>query len=202
VKLCTYRSDDKSVIRSRKCWMMKPQRRIKWNRGDDDSAFDVRLFEPGAFELPICMKRDIRDSLRVEISPRKSKKCVTPIVRVFVPVKQWKPGARVLVNRSDDKYWYPATILSLEGSNYRIQLANGRVVVEDAYHIAGDKIMPGKHIDVNWKRQGRWYRVQVKSRTDQKITVLFDNGDIYAPTLAEIRLASDDMMKLPQPSIK
>ena len=103
VKLCTYRSDDKSLARPRKCWMMKPRRRIKWDRGDDDSAFDVRIFGPGVFELPICVKRNIRDSFKVEITTRKSKQCVTSFERISVPARQREPGARVLVNRSDDR---------------------------------------------------------------------------------------------------
>ena len=52
------------------------------------------------------------------------------------------------------------------------------MVAGEAHHIVDDNIIPGKYIEVNWKRQGRWYRVKVKSRTDQKFTVIFDDGDI------------------------
>lgn len=89
VKFCTYHSDDKSLVRPRQCWMLKPGRTLKWQRGEDVYAFDVRLFEPGAFELPICLKRNLRDSYRIEIAPRRAKACVISFERQSVPVQDW-----------------------------------------------------------------------------------------------------------------
>lgn len=89
VKFCVYRSDDASLVRARQCWMIKPGRTIEWRRGEDDFAYDVRLFEPGAFELPICLKRNIRDSFKIEIVKSGTHACVKPFARQSMPVRSW-----------------------------------------------------------------------------------------------------------------
>ncbi len=192
VKFCTYHSDDKSLVRPRQCWMLKPGRTLKWQRGEDVSAFDVRLFEPGAFELPICLKRNLRDSYRIEIAPRRAKACVISFERQSVPVQDWQRLDRVLVNWSGDRFWYPATILDNEEQRYRVRLDDGRIVSLEARYIANLSIVPGARVEVDWKGQGRWYAGQVRSSANDMAEVQFDDGFEENSPLRRVRLERAD----------
>ncbi len=190
VKICTYRSDDKRLVRPRQCWMIKPGRKLQWRRGEDDSAFDVRLFEPGAFELPICLKRNIRDSYKIEIAQRGSKVCVQPFARQTVAVQQWQPLDRVLVNWSGDRFWYPATILQSGEDRYRVRFDDGRVVETESRYIARLSIAPGARVEVDWKGQGRWYAGRVQSSDTDTANVRFDDGFDETSPLHRLRFES------------
>jgi len=188
VKFCTYRSDDPSLVRPRQCWMIRPGGTIQWQRGEDDLAFDVRLFEPGAFELPICLKRDIHDSYKVEIAPRRTKACVKSFERQSVPAQQWQRLDRVLVNWSSDRFWYPATIVNVPKNGYRVRLDDGRVVQTKSRYISDLSITPGVRVEVNWKGQGRWYPGYVKFVQGDMVDVQFDDGFEENSALRRVRL--------------
>ncbi|MEP2988359.1 MAG: tudor domain-containing protein [Parasphingorhabdus sp.] len=176
VKLCTYRSDDTSLIRSRKCWMLRKGQKINWNRGKESHAYDIRLFEPGAFELPICFRANISKSYLVKIAPRKTRSCITAAQRTTVPPQEWLAGALVLINRSGDNFWYPGTILQRIGDSYRVRFDDLRLetVKQD---VIADLVLKGtRGLQVNWKRQGRWYPVNLKSVEDDQIRVIFEDG--------------------------
>ncbi len=187
VKFCTYRSDDKSLVRPRQCWMVRPGQTIQWRRGEDDYAYDVRLFEPGAFELPICMKRNIRDSYRVEIAPRATRACVTALDRQSVAVRPWQPFDRVLLNWSADRFWYPATIIRTGTNGYRLRLDDGRIAESPARYISPLVVAAGARVEVNWKRQGRWYPGYVTDADADSVTVAFDDGFRETSPLARVR---------------
>lgn len=199
VKLCTYRSDDKSAVRPRKCWMLKNRQSARWDRGPDESNFDVRIFGPGIFELPICLKRNLGNAVQIDIVPSGTRNCVQTIGRRAVPEQKWVEGSAVLVNRSDDEYWYPAFVTGRQGDEYKVMFANGRRTIGVARYITADTIRPGLTIEVNWKNQGRWYPVKVAMRQQDKITVTYDDGKTERAELALIRVSSDDLMKLDQP---
>lgn len=187
VKLCTYRSDDISLIRSRKCWMLDNGQKIRWNRGKISYAYDIRLFEPGAFELPICFRSNIRESYLLEIVPRKTRACITAKQRTTVPPQEWGNGARVLVNRDGDNFWYPGTILQRTGENYRVRFDDQRLEIADQAMIA-DLVLEGAvGLQVNWKRQGRWYPVRLKSIGKDQIRVVFEDGAEENTPLSLIR---------------
>lgn len=192
VKFCTYRSDDKSLVRERKCWMMKPGRTIQWRREEDESAFDIRLFEPGVFELPICMKRNIRDSYRVEIAKRESKACIKSFGRQSVLARPWQRLDRVLVNWSGDRFWYPATIVKIPDDRYHVRFDNGRVALIEPRYITSLSIAAGARVEVNWKGQGRWYPGYVKSVEGNIVNVRFDDGFDESSKVRRIRLELAD----------
>ncbi|QJB69197.1 hypothetical protein [Parasphingorhabdus halotolerans] len=164
VKVCAYRSDDKSLIRPRECWVLGKNQKVRWNRGEDRFDLDIRIFEPGAFELPICFKQEIPHSYRITVAPRETKACVVGYQRAAVPVKQRVQGEKILVNRAGDDFWYPATILGVTENGYRVLLANGFLVEASAEHLLDDDIVAESRVFVNWKKQGRWYRGSVLSR--------------------------------------
>lgn len=188
VKFCTYRSDDERLVRPRKCWMLKSGQSAKWPRGDELYRFDVRVFGPGIFELPICAHRNVETTTLVEISPNRSRSCITARKRVSVPEQKWVTGAAVLVNTGEDEYWYPAAILGAEPNGYRVQLMSGRPTVAAPKYIADDIIQPGLSIEVNWKNFGRWYPVEVLSRSNVDVVVKFDDGAEETVILAYTRV--------------
>lgn len=188
VKFCTYRSDDDSLVRPRKCWTIKPGRTLQWRRGMDKSAYDVRLFEPGAFELPICLRRNIRDSYKIEISPRKAKSCLKQFERQSVPVQQWQQRDRILVNWSSDRFWYPGTILSNMGDRYRVRFDDARIAEIDPRYITRLFIAPGARVEINWKGQGRWYPGYAMTSDEENIHVQFDDGFEESSPLHRLRL--------------
>ncbi len=188
VKFCTYRSDDESLIRPRLCWMLRPGAEVQWQRGEDDFAYDVRLFEPGAFELPICIRRNIRDSYKIQVAPRSTKSCVQAFARQSVPVRQWKRNDRVLMNWSADRFWYPATIMNSLEHGYRVRLDNGRVVRSDPRYLTHLSIAAGARVEVNWKGQGRWYPGYVTDTESDTVTVRFDDGFTEKSALMRVRL--------------
>ena len=199
VKFCAYRSDDKSLIRPRECWVLRKNQKVKWNRGDARFDLDVRIFEPGAFELPICLKQDIPYSYRIEVAPRETKTCVVAYQRAAVPEKNRAEGEKILVNRAGDDFWYPATILGKAENGYRVLLANGLLVEAFAEHLLDDDIVAESRIFVNWKKQGRWYRGSVLSRKGDRLVVKYDDGWTEDADLANVRLGSEDIMKIQQP---
>ncbi|MEO9467661.1 tudor domain-containing protein [Parasphingorhabdus sp.] len=188
VKFCTYRSDDERLVRPRKCWMLKSGQSAKWPRGDDSYRFDVRVFGPGIFELPICVQRNVETTTLVEISPNRSSTCITARQRVSVPEQQWASDTAVLVNTGEDEYWYPAVILGPEPNGYRVLLMSGRPTIVAPKYIADDVIQPGLAIEVNWKNFGRWYPVEVLSRSKADVVVKFDDGAEETAILAYTRV--------------
>lgn len=188
VKLCTYRSDEESLIRPRQCWMLKPGAKIQWQRGEDDFAYDVRLFEPGVFELPICMRRNIHDSYKLEIVPRSTKACIKAFERQSLPVQQWQRLDRILVNWGADRFWYPATIMNRAGDGYRVRLDDGRVIRAESRYITDLSIAAGVRVEVNWKGQGRWYPGFVTDSDDDKVAVQFDDGFAEKSAISRVRL--------------
>lgn len=188
VKVCTYRTDDKSLVRARKCWMMKPGRSAQWRRGEGEGAFDVRVFEAGAFELPICLKRNISDSYRIEITRAEMKTCAKPFIKQSVPVQKWKRLDRVLVNWGADRFWYPATVVNISGDRPRVRIDDGRLGQMDPRYIADLVISPGVRVEVNWKGQGRWYPGYVESSEGDMFNVHFDDGFKESSPLHRMRL--------------
>lgn len=187
VKICTYRSDDISLIRPRKCWMLNKGQKISWNRGKDAHAFDIRLFEPGLFELPICFRSNFSNSYRIEIVPRKTRSCVKAMKRTTVPPQEWTEGARVIVNRESDDFWYPGTIIGQSGSGYRVRFDDLRLETAQRRVIA-DLVLEGSvNLEVNWKRQGRWYPVRFKSQDEDNIRIIFEDGSEENTSLSLVR---------------
>ena len=188
VKFCTYRSDDKSAVRPRQCWMLRRGQQISWNRDGATHAYDVRLFEPGAFELPICIRRNFSDSYRVEIRPRTSGECVVAAKRVTVPAQEWKSGDRVFVNNPADRYWYPATVLEPDGNGYVVRQDFGVEYVINAALIADHVLAPGSTVQLNWKNQGRWYDVALIAVQDETARIRFRDGTIEEALISLIRM--------------
>ena len=160
-----------------------------WNRGRSAGRFDVRLFEPGAFELPICLRRNIGDIYLLEIVPKNTGNCVVGSSRTAIPPQKWQRGDRVLVNRNDDDFWYPATILGPQGSMYRVRFATGRVGSEDARYIGDDIITAGSRIECSWKNFGRWLPGRVKSRDGDHVVIDYDDGLSERAALSYVRVA-------------
>ncbi|MEO9912543.1 agenet domain-containing protein [Parasphingorhabdus sp.] len=188
VKVCTYRTDDKSLVRARKCWMMKPGRSAQWRRSEGEGAFDVRVFEAGAFELPICLKRNFSDSYRIEITRAEMKTCAISFVKQSVPVQSWNRLDRVLVNWGADRFWYPATVVNVSADSPRVRIDNGLLVQIEPRYIADLQIPPGARVEVNWKGQGRWYPGYVESFEGDMFNVQFDDGFKENSPLRRIRL--------------
>ena len=187
VKLCTYRSDDISLIRPRKCWMLTKGQKISWNRGKETHAFDIRLFEPGVFELPICFRSNFNNSYRIEIVPRKTRSCVKAMQRTTVPPQEWTEGARVIVNREGDNFWYPGTILQEKEGGYRVRFDDLRLDTVERQIIADLVLEGATGLQVNWKRQGRWYPVRLKSIEKDQIRVIFEDGAEENTSLSLVR---------------
>lgn len=187
VKLCTYRSDDKRLIRPRKCWMLAKEQKIRWDRGDEKFAYDIRLFGPGVFELPICFRDRIADSYRIEITPRETKSCVESRQRTKVPPQAWANGARVLANREQDNFWYPGTILQKVGNRYRIRFDDIRLGIFEPSLIADLVLTDAMKLQVNWKRQGRWYPVRFLSQGEDNIRIIFEDGTEENTSLSLVR---------------
>lgn len=188
VKLCTYRTDDKSLIRPRKCWTFNKGQEINWDRGDDRFAYDIRLFGPGVFELPICFRSGIAGNYRIEITPRETKTCVETRQRTKVPPQTWTDGARILANREQDNFWYPGTILQKVGDRYRIRFDDIRLGVFEPNLIADLILTDAMKIEVNWKRQGRWYPVRFLSLEQGEVQVMFEDGKRETAPTAQVRV--------------
>ncbi len=188
VKICAYRSDDGSLVRSRKCWMLKGGQAVKWKRGEDRYRFDVRVFGPGVFELPLCMKRNIAETFYIRVTPPETGNCVTAFSRTTVPVQKWGYGAAVLVNRHGDNFWYPAEVLKPSATGYRLRFRDGRVAEARSRYISDDILRVGSSIEANWKNQGRWYSGRITKRDQSFVTIAYDDGGTEKTTLGSVRL--------------
>lgn len=189
VKLCTYRSDDKNLIRSRKCWTLNEGQKVNWDRGDDNFAYDIRLFGPGVFELPICFRRKIAGNYRIDITPRDTKSCIETRQRTEVPPQTWTSGARVLANREQDNFWYPGTVLQKVGDSYRIRFDDIRLGTFKPSLIADLILSDTMTLQVNWKRQGRWYPVRLLSLEQDQVQVMFEDGHSETTPTALVRVS-------------
>jgi len=176
VKLCAYRSDDRSVFRSRKCWMLKKSQKILWDRGGDNHDYDVRVFGPGIFELPICYQRRIAQNYRLEVARAGTGTCVTAKYKARVNVRDWHVGNRVLANGGFDNYWYPATILENLKDSYRVRFDNRKVEILSSNLIAKLELQPAISVETNWRKFGRWYPVELISQGDRNAMVAFPDG--------------------------
>lgn len=201
VKVCVYRSTDKTWLNPLRCWTLMPDESVDWNRGSDTFSIDVRVFRPALVDKQLCQIQSVGDISHLYINPLPP--CITfmkrakPVSRDTVPVKVWKIGSKVLVNKNGDNFWYPATVIRANRGLYRVRYAKGGLELLGAQYISGDYVRLGTRISGDWKNGGRYYPGRISSRTGDRVSISYDDGDKESTTLAYIRLSSGDLPKPP-----
>jgi hypothetical protein len=99
-----------------------------------------------------------------------------------------KPGDRVLVNWSQDEFWYPATITRVSRSGYYIIFDDGDEEWTTAKRIVALKLTVGRKVFVNRKHEGLYYPARIVAKRRNLITVLYDDGTRETTTVAGVRV--------------
>lgn len=102
--------------------------------------------------------------------------------------RAWKVDDRVLVNWSQDEFWYPATITRVSRSRYYIVFDDGDEEWTTRSRIAPLKLTVGRRVFANRKHEGDYYPGKIIARRKNTITILYNDGIRETTTIAVIRV--------------
>ncbi len=100
----------------------------------------------------------------------------------------WNVGDRVLVNWTGDDYWYPATIVTIDGSKYYVIYCDEDREWVTASRIAALDIQVGDRIECNWQNKGYYYEGKITVKKGDMIHISYDDGDQEDTTIEYIRI--------------
>lgn len=100
----------------------------------------------------------------------------------------WSVGDHVLVNWTGDDYWYPGTIVAMEGGQYFVVYDDGDREWVDAVRIRRDDVVVGTRVSANWLGEGIYYTGVISLRTGNAVVIQYDDGDVEATTVAAVRV--------------
>jgi hypothetical protein len=101
---------------------------------------------------------------------------------------RWKVGDRVLVNWSQDEFWYPATITKVSRPGYYIVFDDGDEEWTTTKRVVALRLGIRQRVFVNRKHEGFYYPGRIVSKRKNIITVLYDDGIRETTTVAGVRL--------------
>ncbi len=64
VKVCAYRHSDDRLIR---CWTIGAKESVTWNRGNDKSYFNVRVWQPALIDKLLCQRKELSNAPQLRI---------------------------------------------------------------------------------------------------------------------------------------
>ncbi len=100
----------------------------------------------------------------------------------------WKSGDTVLANWSGDEYWYPATVLSVEGDRFFVVFDDGDKEWSVADRMLPEDLRAGDRVFGNWKNLGRYYPGRITRRDGRDIHITYDDGDQEDTTISFVRV--------------
>ena len=103
-------------------------------------------------------------------------------------VQAFDVGDRVMADWSGDDYYYPGTIVLIEGNQY--------FIIYDDYDrewlvsslLKPDDIGVGTQVQCSWEGAGVYYPGTIMQRNGNAIFVQYDDGDEEYTTIAHIRV--------------
>ena len=101
---------------------------------------------------------------------------------------KWKVGDRVMVNWSQDEFWYPATITKASGKRYYIVFDDGDEEWTTLRRMSALRLSARQRVFVNRKHEGYYYPGRILSNRKNIIRVLYDDGLRETTTVAGVRL--------------
>jgi len=100
----------------------------------------------------------------------------------------WRVGDHALINWTGDGYWYPGTIVAIEGSEYYVVYDDGDREWVGSDRIRQDDLLVGTPVSANWLGGGIYYPGVIAERTGNAIVIHYDDGDVEATTIAAVRV--------------
>ncbi len=100
----------------------------------------------------------------------------------------WAVGDRCLANWSNDRYWYPGTIIETDGSLYHIQFDDGDREWLRAGSLTEENLGVGTYVEVNWMWGGVYYTGTIAERIGDVIFIHYDDGDREWTTISAVRV--------------
>jgi len=97
-------------------------------------------------------------------------------------------GKTILVNWSKDKYWYPATVLKIDGHRYFVRFHDGDEEWTNKSFMKTEDIKAGDKGYGNYKNAGKYYPGQVTQRKGPAIHIKYDDGDEEYTTISFVRV--------------
>lgn len=107
---------------------------------------------------------------------------------VLPPPQAWNVGDVLLVNWSQDEYWYSATVKQKEDERYLVVFGDGDEEWTTAERMTVDDLRAGDRVFGNWQMQGTYYPGRITQRKGRDIHIKYDDGNEEDTTIAVVRV--------------
>ena len=99
----------------------------------------------------------------------------------------WKEGERAFAFWDEDEYFYPATIVSIDGEDIYIHFDNGEEEWTEANYLEGYAVNINDQIECQSLRDDLYYDVVVKNVDGERVEVEYDDETTEWTTLDRLR---------------
>ncbi len=106
----------------------------------------------------------------------------------FPKTRSWSVNETLLVNWSQDNYWYPAKIIKKEGERYYVNFNDGDSEWVNSSQMTKEDILVGDRVSGNWKGKDGYYLGTVTKREGNSIHIKYDDGDEETTTISSVRV--------------
>ena len=108
-------------------------------------------------------------------------------------MEYWNEGDRTFAFWDDDEYFYPATILSIEGDDISIRFDTGEEEWTDADYLEEYKVEVDEQVECKSAKDDLFYDVIVINPDGDRVEVEYEDGTTEWTTLSRLRFFVEEM---------
>ena len=105
---------------------------------------------------------------------------------------RWAVGDRCLANWSADEFWYPGTIIEVEGKSYHIHFDDEGREWLTADSLTVEDLRIGDVVQARWMVGTVYYRGKIADRIKDVIHIHYDDGDKEWTTIGVVRVVPEE----------
>ncbi len=106
-------------------------------------------------------------------------------------MEYWEVGHRAFAYWDEDEYFYPATIISIEGEDIFVRFDTGEEEWTDAEYLEEYMAEVGEEIECKYSQDDMYYSATILEVDGERIQVEFEDGVVEWSTLNRVRFYLD-----------
>ncbi len=104
----------------------------------------------------------------------------------------WQVDDGVFAYWEDDGYWYPATIIEIDGDEITIEYDSGEEEITNGDYLIDLYVEVGDEVESLWEKDDKYYAATVLEVRDEDVLVKYEDGSTEWSNYERLRLADQE----------